>query len=69
MKKKKFIISLIGRFIFFDIAEELHNHNELVRLYSSYPKFFFKKDYTISKKKIRSFMQQSTTYMAPRVRF
>ncbi len=55
MKSKKFVVAVIGRFIIFDIANELNNQNKLIRLYSSYPKFFFKKNYTIQKKKIYSY--------------
>lgn len=55
MKKNRYVVSLIGRFIFFDIAEELYKQNKLVRLYTSYPKFFFKKNYNIPINKIKSF--------------
>ena len=55
MMYNKFVVAVIGRFIIFDIANELNNQNKLTRLYSSYPKFFFKKNYIIPKKKIYSF--------------
>ena len=49
-------ISIIvgGRFHAFNLAEQLHNNNNLKQLITTYPKYFIKKNYGIDKKKIHS---------------
>ena len=55
MYKKKYVIGVIGRFIFFDIAEKINGLNSLTKIHTSYPKYFFKKNYDIAENKIKSF--------------
>ena len=44
-----------GRFHAFNLAEELEKKNELYQLVTTYPKFYFKKNFKIDKNKIKNF--------------
>ena len=45
-----------GRFHAFNLAEELEKRKSLHQLLTSYPKFYFKNNFDIEKKKIKSFI-------------